>query len=225
MSQPDEQQSIESAFSEYWGFSPNKTQAVSPPSPPDHDDQAATKEKPEGGSFVRAFTRLWGFGDAPPKDASGSADVIESVPREGLKTAGRIAIDDGAAAASKPSKARTRRSRVEVLLPANPIPPAATSRETDSPSPSMPAKPLPTPAVISRPAVGCGSRLEVGDLRAVLAGGPLRRKELVAALRERTGCGHSAAYNVVAPGGRLSGFIFEDEFGRFALIGENAPKV
>jgi hypothetical protein len=64
-----------------------------------------------------------------------------------------------------------------------------------------------------------GYRLAISakDVREVVSAGRLTRKEAVAALRARTGCGQTAAYCVIAPGGRFADLIAEDEGGRLSL--------
>lgn len=75
---------------------------------------------------------------------------------------------------------------------------------------------LPTPA--TPPArTRCRSTVTTDDVRAVLACGTRSRKEAVAALCERTGCGHTAAYKTFAAGSRYSDLISEGEDGRLML--------
>ncbi len=55
------------------------------------------------------------------------------------------------------------------------------------------------------------------DIRAVLAGGPMKRKDAVAALRERTECGQTVAYKAFSAGSNFSDILMEDEYGNILL--------
>lgn len=102
-------------------------------------------------------------------------------------------------------------------------------RPVATPAPSLPAPapriaaPVPaasSPVSSSSPAKPTGrkavKRLEAASVRAALEAGPCSRGEAVARIRSRTGCGQTAAYNALAPGGPFSDFIHEDEDGRLS---------
>jgi hypothetical protein len=64
---------------------------------------------------------------------------------------------------------------------------------------------------------GQARRIVADDLARVFADGPLTRSEEVAALRELTGCGATAAYKALEVGSRFSDRLTQDEFGRFSF--------
>jgi hypothetical protein len=84
------------------------------------------------------------------------------------------------------------------------------------PTQRIPAVPVPvvTPAKPSaRKAV---KRIEAASVRSALEAGPCSRGEAVARIRSRTGCGQTAAYKALAPGGPFSDFVQEDDDGRIS---------
>lgn len=92
--------------------------------------------------------------------------------------------------------------------------------ETSNPHP----EPAPLPPAPGQPRLLSGkyaSRVQLSDLRAVFANGPLSRAEAVAALCQQTGCSKSAAYGALA--GRLAAFLTAGEDGRLAFT--NSPRV
>lgn len=116
--------------------------------------------------------------------------------------------------------------------PALPAPSPRSSAPTEAPAiprtttpPSCaPRMPKAAPSTIA-PAVAPttqtgprrpGKRLCMADLSAALEGGPFPRGEAVARIRKRTGCGQTAAYGALAPGGPFSDSIHEDEDGRLS---------
>lgn len=216
------------SFAAHWGFSKPVDGEVAPSAPAEPGDSPKPQNESLLSSLSRAFTAHWGFGEAPAQiESEEPVEIAAPVPRRRIRVARIIAAQGVGAGDSDNGRGSVGDSLTKDI--GRNAPDAAShggqtsdsvAAERDSPVPP----PVPMPAVVSKPAVGCKSRVEACDLHAVLAGGPLTRKELVAALRERTGCGHSAAYNAVAPGSRLSGFVREDDFGRYAWIGDNTPE-
>lgn len=106
-------------------------------------------------------------------------------------------------------------------LPAQ-LPAATPAPSLPTPAPRLAASVVPTspPASSSsplKPAIRKPvKRLEAHAIRAAFEVGPCTRGEAVARIRSGTGCGQTAAYNALAPGGPFSDFIHEDEDGRLS---------
>jgi hypothetical protein len=79
-----------------------------------------------------------------------------------------------------------------------------------------------SPSPSARPSAvrpSCRSRRATrDDLETIFAAGPLSRSAAASALRQRIGCGRTAAYRTLSPGSRLSAHLREDESGRLSLM-------
>lgn len=106
-------------------------------------------------------------------------------------------------------------------LPAQ-LPAATPAPSLPTPAPRLAASVAPTSSPVSsssplKPAIRKPvKRLEAHAIRAAFEAGPCTRGEAVARIRSGTGCGQTAAYNALAPGGPFSDFIHEDEDGRLS---------
>lgn len=101
---------------------------------------------------------------------------------------------------------------------ATPVPvQAAKMPPASQPTAPPPAAAAIAPVVAVPPAATRRGGVTADDIRAVLAGGPMKRKDAVAALRERTGCGQTVAYKAFSAGSNFSDVLIEDECGNILL--------